>query len=314
MKYATNYNMIAVIGATAGGKTSFAAHLAHKTDGEIISADSRQVYRGMDIGTGKDYDDYIVEGEKIPCHLIDIVDAGYKYNVYEYQKDAAKCYLDIKKRKKLPILCGGSGMYIEAVIKGYKLIEVPPDESLRNELEKKTMEELVEILKSKKTLHNTTDVDTKKRAIRAIEIEMFYKQNPHIDRSYPDISPKTTLLLGIKFDRLSRRRRISERLKQRLDEGMVNEVKKLLDSGLSPEQLIYYGLEYKFLTKYVMGELSYNQMFSKLETAIHQFSKRQMTWFRGMERRGLKIHWLDGYMPIDEKVDKAIQLMKKQKQ
>jgi len=300
------YDMLTILGATAGGKTSVAARMAYILDGEIISADSRQVYRGMDLGTGKDLEDYVVEGKQIPYHLIDIVDAGYKYNVYEYQKDFLRVYDDLKKRNKFPVFCGGSGMYLEAVLKGYKLIPVPANEELRKKLEQKDTEELISILKSFKTLHNTTDIDSRKRVIRAIEIETFYDETKDIDDYFPKIK---SLIVGIKFDRNSRRKRISERLKQRLNEGMIDEVKRILDSGVSPEDLIYYGLEYKFLTQYVIGEISYDEMFKQLETAIHQFAKRQMTWFRGMERKGFKIHWIDGYASMKEKTDRILKLL-----
>lgn len=301
------YDMLTILGPTAGGKTSLAVRMAYILDGEIISADSRQVYRGMDLGTGKDIDDYIVEGKQIPYHLIDIVDPGYKYNVYEYQKDFLKVYSDIQKRKKFPVFCGGSGMYLDAVLKGYKLIPVPANEQLRNELENKSTEELIAILKSFKKIHNTSDTDSRKRVIRAIEIETFYDESKDIDDYFPEIN---SLLIGVKFDRDSRRRRISERLKQRLDEGMIDEVKRILDSGVSPENLIYYGLEYKYLTQYVIGEITFEEMFKQLETAIHQFAKRQMTWFRGMERKGFKIHWLDGYVSMKEKTDRVLALLK----
>jgi len=303
---AEDYNLLTILGPTAGGKTSVATRMAYILDGEVISADSRQVYRGMDLGTGKDLDDYVVEGKKIHYHLIDIVDAGFKYNVYEYQKDFIKIFEDLQKRNKFPVLCGGSGMYIEAIIKGYKLIQVPVNESLRNELEQKSTEELITILSSYKKLHNTTDIDTRKRMIRAIEIEQYYKENPQPDDEFPEIKP---LLVGVKFDRLSQRRRITHRLKQRLDEGMIDEVKQLIDQGVTVENLLYYGLEYKFITHYITGQLSYEEMFKKLETAIHQFAKRQMTWFRRMERNGFKIHWLDGYAPMHEKTRRILELL-----
>ena len=297
------FNLITILGATASGKTGVAARVAHRIDGEIISADSRQVYRGMDIGTGKDIADYTVDGKPIPYHLIDIVDAGYEYNVFEYQRDFVTAFTDIQTRNKFPIICGGSGMYIEAVLKGYKLINVPVNEELRNTLAGKSLEELASILKTYKTLHNQSDVDTVKRAIRGIEIEEYYTQHSEIDTHYPEIN---SLIVGVKYDRESRRRRITERLKTRLKEGMVDEVKKLLDSGIKPESLIYYGLEYKYITQYLIGEMSYEEMFRQLEIAIHQFSKRQMTWFRHMESNGFFIHWLDGYMPTDEKIEKIL--------
>lgn len=297
-----SYNLITILGPTATGKTTLAAHLAARMNGEIISADSRQVYRGMDLGTGKDYDDYFVNGVEIPSHLVDIEDAGAHYNVYRFQTDFIEVFEEIRSRKKFPVLCGGSGLYLEAVLKDYKLIQVPPNKNLREELEGKTIEELTEILKSlKPELHNITDVETDRRAVRAIEIEMYYKDHPEIDTSMPEIK---SLNVGIKFDRDSRRKRITERLKQRLGAGMLDEVKKLLDSGVNSDQLIYYGLEYKYLTLHIIGALSYDEMFRQLEIAIHQFAKRQMTWFRGMEKRGTKIHWLDGYMPLEEKLEK----------
>lgn len=298
--------MLTLLGATASGKTGIAAHLAMKIDGEIISADSRQVYRGMNIGTGKDLADYTVDGRPIPYHLIDLVDAGYQYNVFEYQRDFIPVFEDIQKRGKFPVLCGGSGMYIEAVLKGYKLINVPVNQELRTQLENKNLNELSDLLKNYKALHNRSDIDTRKRAIRAIEIEAYYSENPEINTWFPEIN---SLIVGIKFDRESRRRRISQRLKARLDEGMADEVKQLLDNGLSPEQLVYYGLEYKYLTQYLLGELDYQQMFSQLETAIHQFSKRQMTWFRRMEKQGFEIHWLDGHLPIEEKLKRIESLL-----
>ncbi len=303
----SKYNMLTILGATAGGKTSVAARMAYILNGEIISADSRQVYKGMDLGTGKDLEDYIVEDKPIPYHLIDIAEAGYKYNVYEYQKDFLNAYSNIQSKKKFPVFCGGSGMYLEAVLKGYKLIPVPADPELRKELEKKETEELIQILKSFKKLHNTTDIDSRKRVIRAIEIETYYDKSKDIDDYFPDIN---SLIVGIKFDRDSRRRRITERLRQRLKEGMIEEVKRILDQGVAPEDLIYYGLEYKYLTHYVLGEISYDEMFKQLETAIHQFAKRQMTWFRGMERKGFKIHWIDGYAPMKEKTDRISGLLK----
>jgi len=300
------YNLITILGPTATGKTGLAAHLAAKMNGEIISADSRQIYRGMDLGTGKDYADYFVDGFEIPSHLVDIENAGVHYNVFRFQTDFIRIFEEIQSRNKFPVLCGGSGLYIEAVLKNYRLIEVPPNKELRKELEGKTLDELTEILKNlKPELHNHTDVETDRRAIRAIEIEKYYAGNPQFDSSFPEIR---SLNIGINFDRELRRQRISTRLKQRLDEGMLDEVQKLLDSGLTPEQLIYYGLEYKYLTLHLTGELSYNEMYRQLEIAIHQFAKRQMTWFRGMEKRGTKIHWIDGHLPMKEKVEAIIEL------
>jgi tRNA dimethylallyltransferase len=301
----SKYDMLTILGPTAGGKTSVASRMAFMLDGEIISADSRQVYRGMDLGTGKDLQDYTVEGKAIPYHLMDIVDAGYKYNVFEYQQDFINAYSDVKKRNKFPVFCGGSGMYLDAVLKGYKLINVPINNDLRMELDLKSDQELAEILNSFKKVHNKSD-DTRKRSIRAIEIEFYYKDNPEIDQYFPEIN---SLIVGVKFDRNSRRKRITQRLKQRLDEGMIDEVKGIIDGGVSSDDLIYYGLEYKYLTQHIIGELSYEEMFKKLETAIHQFAKRQMTWFRGMEKKGFKIYWLDGYASMKEKTDRILSLL-----
>jgi tRNA dimethylallyltransferase len=300
------FDLLIVTGPTASGKTALAAALADRLKGEIISADSRQVYRGMNIGTGKDYADYIVDGKNIPVHLIDIVDPGYKYNVFEYQRDFLKIYQDIKNRSIFPVVCGGSGMYVDSIVRGYELFEVPPDISLRNELEKKTMEELTVILSSYKELHNVTDIDTKKRAIRAIEIEKYSSKDHKLTTSFPTIR---SLVIGVKFDRETRRRRISQRLKERFENGMLEEVRQLMDKGIESDTLIYYGLEYKYITLYLTGRLTYDEMFGGLEVAIHQFAKRQMTWFRGMERRGIQIHWIDGYMPIENKVNKIITLL-----
>lgn len=303
----SDYNLITILGPTATGKTGIAANLAAKLGTEIISADSRQVYRGMDLGTGKDYEDYFVNGVEVPSHLVDIEDAGVHYNVYRFQTDFLKVFEEIQLRDKLPVLCGGSGLYLEAVLKNYRLTEVPPNKELRKELEGKTLVELTEILKQlKPELHNYTDVETDRRAVRAIEIEKYYAENPKVDTFFPKIR---SLNIGVDFDREMRRERITIRLKQRLEEGMLDEVQKLLDSGLTPEQLIYYGLEYKFLTLHLIGELSYEEMFSKLEIAIHQFAKRQMTWFRGMEKRGTKIHWINGHLPMDEKVKQIVKLI-----
>jgi len=300
------YDLITILGPTASGKTPLAAALADRLGSEIISGDSRQVYRRMDLGTGKDLVDYTVDGRQIPYHLIDIVEPGYKYNVFEYQRDFLKAYQDIKAKNKLPILCGGTGMYIESVLKGYRLLPVPENPELRTALEGKPLEELTEILAGYKKLHNSTDVDTAKRAIRAIEIEEYYKQQPPEYREFPSLE---SLIVGVDIDRELRREKITRRLKQRLEEGMVEEVRGLLDEGIAPENLIYYGLEYKFLTQYAIGELTYDEMFHQLETAIHQFAKRQMTWFRGMERRGFTIHWLDATLPMEEKTEQIINLI-----
>ena len=293
------YDLLVVTGPTASGKTALAAAIAYRVGGEIISADSRQVYRKMNLGTGKDYGDYEVGGTLIPFHLIDIADPGYKYNVFEYQRDFKKIYSDLKKRKVFPVVCGGSGMYTDSIISGYKMFEVPPDSGLRIELEKKSMDELREILQTFKNLHNTTDLDTKKRVIRAIEIEHSSRNKRNNLSMFPKVK---ALLIGVLFDRDTRRKRISGRLRQRLDSGMVDEVKNLIDSGIKTETLIYYGLEYKFITLYLTGKLSFSEMVRDLEIAIHQFAKRQMTWFRGMERRGIKINWIDGELPMEEKI------------
>ena len=294
------YNLITILGPTASGKTSVAANVALTLDGEVISADSRQVYRGMDLGTGKDYADYIIDGKPIPYHLIDIVDAGYEYNVFEYQKDFLKVFEEVTNRGKLSVMCGGSGLYLEAILKNYKLIQVPLNEELRNNLEGKSLDKLTEILKTYKSeLHNQTDIENEKRAIRAIEIEEYYLTHPEINIGMPDIR---SLVVGVQFDRQTRRKRITSRLRQRLRDGMLDEVQRLLDSGLTPEQLTYYGLEYKFMTQHLTGELTYQEMFDGLNVAIHQFAKRQMTWFRRMEKQGIEIRWLDGFMPLEEKV------------
>ena len=300
------YDLITILGPTASGKTPLAAALADRLGTEIISGDSRQVYRRMDLGTGKDLVDYTVEGRQVPYHLIDIVEPGYKYNVFEYQRDFLKAYQEITAKNKLPILCGGTGMYIESVLKGYRLLPVPENPELRASLEGKSLEELTGILAGYKKLHNSTDVDTAKRAIRAIEIEEYYKQQPPEYREFPSLK---SLIIGVDIDRELRREKITRRLKQRLDEGMVEEVRGLLAEGIDPENLIYYGLEYKFLTQYAIGELTFEEMFHQLETAIHQFAKRQMTWFRGMERRGFIIHWLDATLPMEEKLEQITKLI-----
>lgn len=301
-----NYDLITIVGPTASGKTTLAASLASRLDTEIISGDSRQVYRRMDLGTGKDLDDYNVNGRQIPYHLIDIVEPGYKYNVFEYQRDFLEAYRQIQEKGKLPILCGGTGMYIESILKGYRLLPVPENPTLRASLEGKPLDELTQILSTYKKLHNSTDVDTPKRAIRAIEIEEYYRQQPVEEREFPTLK---SLIVGLDIDRELRREKISRRLKQRLEEGMIEEVRALMDEGIAPEDLIYYGLEYKFLTMHVTGQLTYEEMFLQLETAIHQFAKRQMTWFRGMERRGFTIHWLDAEMDNPKKIQRIIDLM-----
>ena len=296
--------MITILGPTASGKTPVAACLAAEIGGEIISADSRQVYRRMDIGTGKDLADYVVDGKLIPYHLIDIREPGTKYNLFEYQQDFFDAYQDIRSRGVVPILCGGTGLYIEAVLKGYKLSPVPQNQELRDSLEGKSLEELTQMLtelksKTGSNMHNTTDVDSCQRAIRAIEIESYNLQHPLPKRELP---PVESVIIGIDIDREMRREKITRRLKARLEEGMVDEVKALLAEGIPADDLIYYGLEYKFVTEYLVGQTSYDEMFTRLEIAIHQFAKRQMTWFRGMERRGFDINWIDATLPIEEKV------------
>lgn len=302
----SDIDLIAIIGPTASGKTSLATALAYDLDSEIISGDSRQVYRGMDIGTGKDLEDYVVEGRQIPYHLIDIVEPGYKYNVFEYQRDFLKAYEDICRRGKLPILCGGTGMYVESVLKGYRLLPVPENPALRERLSGKSLDELTTILSTYKKLHNSTDVDTVKRAVRAIEIEEYYRQTPVQEREFPHLK---SLIIGVSIDRDLRRKKISERLRERLDAGMVEEVRGLLGRGIAPEDLIYYGLEYKYLTLYVTGQMTHAEMVHDLEIAIHQFAKRQMTWFRGMERRGFNIHWIDACLPLTDKLEQIKTLL-----
>ena len=301
------YNLVTILGPTATGKTQLATALAARINGEIISADSRQIYRGMDIGTGKDLGEYVVDGKPIPYHLIDIVDAGYKYNVFEYQRDFLKAFESVNQRGHLPILCGGTGLYIEAVLNGYKLLAVPDNQLLREQLATKTLDELTSILSGYKTLHNQTDVDTVKRAIRAIEIEAYYQTHEEETVEYPELK---SLIIGVGIDREVRREKITKRLKARLNEGMIDEVKMLLDSGIQPDDLIYYGLEYKFVTNYLLGKLTFDELFTQLEIAIHQFAKRQMTWFRGMERRGFTIYWLDALKSMDEKLDEIESLLK----
>lgn len=297
--------IIAVTGPTASGKTARAVSVAKRLGGEIISADSRQVYRGMDIGTGKDLDEY----DGVKYHLIDVVDAGYRYNLFEYARDARKALAEIDARNLVPIVCGGTGLYLETLLNSVNLPEVPPNEPLRTILEQKDLSELKEILEGMKRLHNLTDVDTKKRAIRAIEIQTYYNEHPDEGGGKQGEKPDS-LIIGVDIDRESRRRRISERLESRLAEGMVEETERLIKSGIDPENLIYYGLEYKFLTLYVTGHIPYSRMKTELEIAIHQFAKRQMTWLRGMERRGFKINWLPWDMPVDEFTDKVAELYK----
>lgn len=306
MKLNSQHDLLVVTGPTASGKTSLAVAVASRLGGEIISADSRQVYRGMNLGTGKDYADYFINGNSIPFHLIDIAEPGYKYNVFEYQRDFIKVYKNLKSRNIFPVVCGGSGMYADSIISGYKMVEVPPDSGLRSELEKKPLEELRDILSTYKSLHNTTDIDSKKRVIRAIEIEHFNSNRFSEKSVFPKLNP---LIIGVLYDRDTRRKRISDRLKQRLDDGMIEEVRQLIYKGISSETLIYYGLEYKYITMFLIGKLTFDKMVHELEIAIHQFAKRQMTWFRGMEKRGIVIHWLDGNMPMEEKMSKVIELL-----
>ncbi|MCP4311413.1 MAG: tRNA (adenosine(37)-N6)-dimethylallyltransferase MiaA [Bacteroidetes bacterium] len=297
--------LVTVLGPTAAGKTAFAAHMARSLDGEIISADSRQVYRGMDIGTGKDYDDYLVNGKRMPAHLIDILDAGYEYNVYLFRQDFQRVYQEITERGKIPLLCGGSGLYIESVLKNYKLLHVPPDKSLRADLEEKDLKELEGMLKLYGPLHNQTDITSKKRIIRAIEIAMHQstRLEPLVEEK--ELNP---IVFGIGLERSVRRKRITERLMKRLDDGLTKEVEGLIAGGLTHEKLDYYGLEYRYISRYIRKELNYDEMVRRLNSAIHQFAKRQMTYFRGMERRGIMIHWIDGLKPVEEMTEEAMSI------
>ena len=300
------FDLIAILGHTAAGKTAFAANLAFGVGGEIISADSRQVYRGMDIGTGKDYADYLVEDVRVPVHLIDLVEAGYEYNVYLFKHDFLGAYTDIKDRNLTPILCGGTGLYIESVLRNYKMIDVPLNESLRADLEPKSFEELKGILRLYGPLHNVSDTGNRKRMIRAIEIGMFQATQPEEEEGERELNP---IILGIRYERTVRRKRITDRLRDRMENGMVEEVERLMGAGVSAEKMEYYGLEYKWVSKYILKELTYEDMFNKLNTAIHQFAKRQMTYFRGMERRGLTIHWIEGQLPMEDKVEMAMKII-----
>ena len=301
-------DLITVLGPTACGKTAFAVALVQELDAEIISADSRQVYRRMDLGTGKDLDDYrLPDGTCVPYHLIDIAEPGTRYNLFRFQQDFLEAFRAIRERGKRVIVCGGTGLYLEIIVRGYNISRVPQNEVLRASLEGKTLDELTAILAELKaragtTLHNTTDVDSCKRAIRAIEIETYNLEQPIGVRDFPALS---AINIGLDLPREERRARISQRLGARLDAGMVDEVRALLAEGIAPDDLIYYGLEYKFLTLFAIGQLTFEEMRAQLETAIHQFAKRQMTWFRGMERRGSKIHWVDALLPLDEKIAQA---------
>lgn len=297
--------VLAIVGPTASGKTRRAVDVAKAIDGEIISADSRQIYRGMDLGTGKDLEEY----GAVPYHLIDIAPAGHRYNLYEYLRDARRAIADVESRKRVPVICGGTGLYVESLLKGMSMPEVPENPVLRESLEGKSLQELTAILEGMKSLHNTTDVDTAKRAVRAIEIQQYYIDHPEEAKPVESPEPLKSVVIGVDIDRDARRRRISDRLKARLDAGMTDEVEHLLSEGVSPENLIYYGLEYKFVTLYVTGEISREEMISGLEIAIHQFAKRQMTWFRGMERRGIKINWLPYDIPADEFTGRCMELL-----
>ena len=302
------HDIIVITGPTATGKTRLAALVADRLGGEVISADSRQVYRGMDIGTGKDFTDYIVDGRKIPVNLVDIVEAGYRYNVYEYQRDFLKVFDDLSSRGCFPVVCGGSGMYVDSIASGYRLIQVPVNAQLRSMLSGRSLGELTGILSQYKSLHNRTDVDTVKRAVRAIEIADYYAHHPLDESPFPVKNP---LVTAVFFDRETRRQRISSRLKARLDSGMVEEVQRLLASGVHPDDLLYYGLEYKYVTLFLLNKMGYDEMAQKLEVEIHRFAKRQMTWFRGMERRGITINWIDGQLPDEEKVEAILRLKAK---
>ncbi len=304
MSVADKTDLVVITGPTATGKTHLAANLAARLGGEVISADSRQVYRGMDLGTGKDLDDFRVGGTMVPFHLIDIADPGYEYSVYEFQKDFLEAYAEIKSRNKKPVLCGGTGLYIEAAIGGYRLQKVPENRALRKKLGTMEMKELVTMLGRLKTLHNITDTTDRERLLRAIEIAIHEREHKAGSFEYPEINAK---IFGIWFDRPVLRQRITHRLEQRLADGMVKEVESLLDHGLKPEQLMFYGLEYRYLTRYVTGNISCEEMFRKLNTAIHQFAKRQVTWFRRMEKKGYNIHWIDGELPLESKIKIVIE-------
>ncbi|MGC8823774.1 MAG: tRNA (adenosine(37)-N6)-dimethylallyltransferase MiaA [Bacteroidales bacterium] len=300
------YNLIAILGPTASGKTLLAAHVAHRLQSGVISADSRQIYRGMDIGTGKDLADYVVDGHLVPYYLIDICDAGYQYNVFEYQRDFHRIFQMFLQQDKVPVLCGGTGLYLESILKGYQLPEVPINPELRAQLREKSLDELACILSTYKKLHNKTDIDTKNRAIRAIEIAEYQRTYGQQTTQFPI---PASLNIGIHFERTKLKQRITQRLHQRLQNGLIEEVDRLLKNGLTPDDLIYYGLEYKYVTLYLTRKLEYDEMVEKLNIAIHQFSKRQMTWFRRMERQGLRIYWIDGEYSLEQKLEKVFQLL-----
>jgi len=299
-------NLITILGLTASGKTSFAAHLCSTLNGEIISADSRQVYKGMNLGTGKDYGDYNVNGNTIPYHLIDIKEPGSEYNLYQFQSDFVGVFESISSMGKLPILCGGTGMYLESVLNGYKLAKVPDNLRLRESLETKTDAELVKILSQFRTLHNSTDTIHRKRTMRAIEIAKYTEEHPELDWTFPEIN---SIIFGLKYERSIIRERITKRLLERLDQGMIKEVKTLINKGIDPDKLKFYGLEYKFITMYILGELKYEEMTKQLNIAIHQFAKRQDTWYRRMERNGFNINWIDGLLPMEEKIKESLKII-----
>lgn len=300
-------DILTILGHTAAGKTLLAANVAARLGGEVISVDSRQVYRGMSIGTGKDYDDYKVEGKMVPFHLLDIVDAGSEYNVFEFQKDFRNIYDKLMASGILPVLCGGSGLYLESILRKYELVRVPVNNALRKLLEEKNLDDLTEILEQYRSLHNTTDTKSRKRVIRAIEIAEYMKNNEADVEKKEDLR---SLNIGVSYDREERRSRITQRLKERLSSGMIEETERLLQDGISHEKLEYYGLEYKYLSRYLAGVISYEEMTTQLNTAIHQFAKRQMTYFRGMEKRGIKIHWIDGSIPMEQKIDQVLKVYK----
>jgi tRNA dimethylallyltransferase len=302
------YDLIVITGPTATGKTRLAAELADAMKAEVISADSRQVYKGMDIGTGKDLADYVVSGRVVPVHLVDMVEPGYEYNVFEFQDNFLKIFERIRQLDKQAIMCGGTGLYIEAALAKYRLLKVPVNNKLRNQLSDLTQDELVQKLASMKKLHNTTDVTDRKRLIRAIEIETYNANHTDERKDFPEFNH---IIFGISFPRKVIRERITARLKHRLENGMLKEVEQLLKSGLKPEKLTFYGLEYRYVTQYITGEINYDEMFNLLNTAIHQFAKRQMTWFRRMERNGFNIHWIEGSLNHEQKLEYIFEMLRK---